>query len=95
MSRRTHVQPMRRYWQNLNSSFHTVLLLNHKYKASRLVDFLNKYSYTKVHLDMTSNQVLSDVRGEHILLQQLIIIRLNEQKYIPVPIMYFGSKKFL
>jgi hypothetical protein len=52
-----------------------------------LVDFLNKYSYTKVHLDMTSNQVLSDIRGEHILLQQLIIIRLNEQKYIPVPVL--------
>lgn len=29
----------------------------------KLADSFEMYSYTKVHLDMTSNEVLSDVKG--------------------------------
>ena len=46
----------------LNITFHHLKkILHHKCQDLRLVDFRNKYSYMKVHLDMTSNWVLSDV----------------------------------
>ena len=41
--------------KNLNRAFQAFLLLHHKCKDLWLVGFVNKYSYMKIHLDMTSN----------------------------------------
>ena len=52
--------------KNRDSTFlftHFLKLLHQKRKAIRLVLFYNKYSNKKVHQNMTSNHVLSDVRG--------------------------------